>query len=283
LGHATTVEGSRHVRLDQIDPATVGGLTEAEADARLQPMAGELLELQELIYAAETHGVLVILQGMDAAGKDVTIRHVFMSANPESMRVKHFSHMTDEEEKHHFLWRAHLQTPGRGELVIFDRSYYEQVVLPQVQPDQDGQDGDADRVPERLDDIRHFERLLQHGGLLVFKFFLHVGKDEQERRLIERMENIETAWKISPRDWTARRSWDPYMTAYETTMNATATTDAPWYVVPADHQWFHNLVVLETLVERLRPYRDGWIEARNRRGEQEREEAREEAPEGVGA
>ncbi len=283
MAYATTIDGSRHVALDEVNPGDDGGLSEAQAGERLEPMARELLELQELIYAAETEGVLVILQGMDAAGKDVTIRHVFMSANPESIRVKHFSKMTEEEEQHHFLWRAHAETPGRGELVIFDRSYYEQAVMPQVEAAADGEETDDDDVEARFEDIRAFERILRRGGLLVFKFFLHVSNEEQERRLIERMENIETAWKISARDWTARRSWDAYMAAYERTMNATATPDEPWYVVPADHQWFHNLVVLQTLVERLRPYRDAWIEARSQRGAQERESARQEAPEGVGA
>jgi PPK2 family polyphosphate:nucleotide phosphotransferase len=278
MAHATLIDGSRHVSLREIDPADDGGLTEREANARLEPLSAELLELQELLYAAETHGVLVILQGMDAAGKDVTIRNVFAAATPEAIRVRHFKPMSDEEQKHDFLWRAHVATPARGELVIFDRSYYEQLVLPEIEHETT-----PEQTAERAEDVRAFESILRHSGVIVVKFFLHIGSAEQERRLVERMEQPDVAWKISGRDWKARESWDDYMAAYAKTMNATATPDAPWYLVPADHQWFHNLVVAETLVERLRPYRDGWVAARDERGRKKAAEAREAAPERVTA
>ncbi|MGI8703142.1 MAG: PPK2 family polyphosphate kinase [Candidatus Limnocylindrales bacterium] len=278
MTYATTIDGTRHVSLDEIEHAEAGGLTEEEAVARLEPLSHELRELQELLFAAETNGVVVVLQGMDASGKDVTIQNVFTVATPEAIRVKHFGQMTDEEEKHDFLWRAHATTPARGELVIFDRSYYEQIVLPQVEGD-----ATAEATTERAEDVKAFESILMHGGAIVVKFFLHVGADEPERRLVERMENRDTAWKISARDWRARRSWDAYMNAYETAMNQTATEKAPWHVVPADRQWFHNLVVAQTLVERLRPYREAWLDARDRRGERKASEAREEVPEEVSA
>ncbi len=274
MEYAITIDGSRHVRLEEVSPRADGGLDEAQAEERLRPLSRELRELQELMYAAETNGVLVILQGMDAAGKDVTIRNVFAAATPEAIRVEHFSSMTEEEEAHDFLWRAHAPMPRRGQLVIFDRSYYEQVVMPEVEGE-----ASAEATRERAEDITAFERILRRGGTVVVKFFLHVSKEEQERRLRERMDSMETAWKISARDWTARRSWDAYMTAYETTMNATATPDAPWYVVPADHQWFHDLAVAEALVERLRPHREAWTQARDRHGEEKVAEAREHAPE----
>jgi PPK2 family polyphosphate:nucleotide phosphotransferase len=276
LGYATTIDGTRYVSLADIDPAETRGLTEAEAVDRLEPLSRELRELQELLFAAETNGVLVVLQGMDASGKDVTIQNVFTVATPEAIRVKHFGKMTDEEEKHDFLWRAHAAMPARGELVIFDRSYYEQVVLPQVEDD-----ATEEATRERAGDVTAFEDILRHGGTVIVKFFLHVGNEEQERRLVERMENRDTAWKISPRDWKARRQWDDYMAAYEKTMNLTATRETPWHVVPADHQWLHNLVVAETLLEQLRPYRDAWLAARDLRGETKSAEAREEAPEEV--
>ncbi|MFL5680980.1 MAG: PPK2 family polyphosphate kinase [Chloroflexota bacterium] len=270
MSHATVIDGSRHVSLERLDPADELGMTESAATAALEPVAAELLELQELLYAAETHGVLVILQGMDAAGKDVTIRNVFAAATPEAIRVRHFKPMTDEEEKHDFLWRAHGATPARGEIVIFDRSYYEQLVLPEVE----GESTPA-KTAERAEDVRAFETILRHGGVIVVKFFLHIGNDEQERRLVERMERPDSAWKISARDWTAREAWDRYMAAYEDTMNSTATPESPWYLVPANRQWVHNLVVAETLVERLRPHRDEWIEAREARGAKKAAEARE--------
>jgi PPK2 family polyphosphate:nucleotide phosphotransferase len=269
--YATVIDGSDPVRLSEHDPADHAGLTEGEAQRRLEPLTDELRELQELLFAAETHGVLVILQGMDAAGKDVTIQNVFATATPEAIRVRHFTEMTDEEEAHGFLWRAHAVAPQHGELVIFDRSYYEQLVRPLVE----GEDDEAD-IDERVEDILAFESILRHAGTVIVKVFLHVSEIEQGRRLTERME--QEPWKISPNDWIARRSWGDYMRAYEMTMQRTATPEAPWLLVPADHQWFHDLVVAEALVERLGEYRDAWTEARDRTGKEKREEAEAEAP-----
>jgi PPK2 family polyphosphate:nucleotide phosphotransferase len=268
VGYATRVEGQRSFQLAGIDPGEDGGLDESEAEQRLATLTGELRELQELMFAAETNGILVILQGMDASGKDVTIGNVFAAADPASCRVAAFKEQTPEEEAHHFLWRADKLTPGHGELVIFDRSYYEQVLLPQVHDELA-----EDDVCRRFANINDFERLLHEHGIIVVKFFLHVSEEEQGRRLEDREANLETAWKISPRDWQERQFWDAYMAAYEATIDACASPHAPWYVTPADHQWFHNLAVAEALLERLRPYREDWIEARNQRGEQQRAEA----------
>jgi PPK2 family polyphosphate:nucleotide phosphotransferase len=271
---ATVVDGSRPFRLADIDPADDGGLDAAEARRRTEPLTDELRELQELLFAAETHGVLVILQGMDAAGKDVTIQNVFATATPEAIRVRHFTEMTEEEEAHGFLWRAHLAAPQHGELVIFDRSYYEQLVRPIV-------DGEADEatIDERVEDIRAFEAILRHAGIVVIKVFLHVSEAEQGRRLEERTE--QEPWKISANDWIARRSWDDYMRAYERSIERTATPESPWLVVPADHQWFHDLAVAEALVERLGEYREAWTTARDQKGEEKREEAEAERERGV--
>ena len=269
------VDGRDPLELGTIDPAADGGLDERTATERLDAVAGQLRELQELLFAAETNGVLVVLQGMDASGKDVTIQNVFRAATPEAIRVSHFTEPTDDERKHDFLWRAHAAAPGKGEVVIFDRSYYEQAVLPQVGEEE----GDDALVDQRHDDIVAFERLLQRAGVLVVKFFLSVSPDEQRRRLVDRMSARETAWKISARDWTARRKWDAYMAAYERTVTATATPDAPWYVVPADRQWFHNLAIAEILVERMLVHRDEWLEQRDERGREGRAEVAEEAPE----
>jgi PPK2 family polyphosphate:nucleotide phosphotransferase len=270
MAYATRIDGEQTFQLTRINPAEDGGLSEAEAEERLEALTAELRELQELMFAAACNGILVILQGMDAAGKDVTIGNVFKLADPASCRVAAFKEPTPEEEAHHFLWRADRETPALGDLVIFDRSYYEQVILSQVHDEQP----DAE-IRRRFQQIEDFESLLVAHGTIVVKYFLHVSAAEQERRLWERQENIETAWKISPRDWRERRFWDAYMTAYETTINATASAEAPWFVVPADHQWFHNLAVAESLVDCLRPYRERWIEARNQRGEENRAEAEE--------
>ena len=170
-----------------------GGLDESEAEQRLAELTAELRELQELMFAAETNGILVILQGMDASGKDVTIGNVFAAADPASCRVAAFKEPTPEEEAHHFLWRADRLTPGHGELVIFDRSYYEQVILPQVHDELP-----EDEIRRRFANINEFERLLHEHGIIVVKVFLHVSEEEQSRRLEEREANpLETAWKIS--------------------------------------------------------------------------------------
>jgi PPK2 family polyphosphate:nucleotide phosphotransferase len=268
VGYATRVERDESFQLGGIDPSEHGGLDESEAERRLAELTTELRELQELMFAAETNGIFVILQGMDASGKDVTIGNVFAAADPASCRVAAFKEPTPEEEAHHFLWRADRLTPGHGELVIFDRSYYEQVLLPQVHDELP-----EDDIRRRFASINDFERLLHEHGIIVVKVFLHVSEEEQGRRLEEREANLETAWKISPRDWRERQFWNAYMTAYETTINACASPHAPWYVTPADHRWFHNLAVAEALVEHLRPYRKPWTEARNKRGKEQRAEA----------
>lgn len=270
MPYATVIDGDRPLRLGEIDPQTDGGLSQAKAEARLAALQAELRELQELLFAAETHGVLVVLQGMDASGKDVTIQHVFATATAEAIRVAHFTKMTPLEAGHDFLWRAHAAAPAHGELVIFDRSYYEEVVVPQVK-------GEAtpEETREKCEDIVAFERLLRHGGTVIVKVFLHVGEDQQERRLAEREADDGSAWKVSANDWLARQSWDAYMAAYEETLNGTATPEAPWHVVPADHEWFHNLAVAEALVATLRPYRGDWLAERTRIGEEKRAEAQE--------
>ena len=271
MGYAIEVTGEWRVRLDGIDPAADGGLTREEADERLAALTAELRDLQELVYAAEANAVLVVLQGMDAAGKDVTIANVFDATNPQSCRVKAFKPRTEEEAAHDFLWRAHASMPRLGELVILDRSYYEQVVTERVTGEVA-----EEVVRRRYGHINAFERLLSDDGrTIILKCFLHVGREEQGKRLAEREANPETAWKISARDWTSREAWDDYMAAYEAAINACASDEAPWYVVPADHQWFHNLAVAEALVECLRPYRDAWLTARDRRGNKGRAEARQ--------
>jgi PPK2 family polyphosphate:nucleotide phosphotransferase len=290
MSYAHVVDGSTPLRLADVDPAGHGDLREASATRRLESLTEKLRELQDLLFAAETDGVLVILQGMDAAGKDVTIRNVFAAASPEAIRVKHFTEMTEEEQAHDFLWRAHLAVPKRGELVIFDRSYYEQLILPQVVDDDDDSDdqdpgvaaaaADPAVLRSRFEDARAFESILRHGRIVVVKVFLHVSAEEQERRLRERMGDPTKAWKVSANDWRARRSWDRYMHAYEATINATATPEAPWAVIPADVQWFHNLAVAELLVDRLTEHRDDWLAARERIGKEKQDEARDEMADG---
>ena len=266
----TKVDGTRPFAIDEAPTLIESSIDETTAESRLAERQSQLRELQELMFASETNGVLVVLQGMDAAGKDVIIQNVFATATAEAIRVEHLSAMTEEEEAHDFLWRAHAVCPARGELVIFDRSYYEQVINPLVYDD-----GPDPLVDERCEDIIAFERLLRRGGTVVIKVMLHVGFDEQERRLQEREGNEETAWKISGNDWVGRTKWPRYMAAFERVVNATATPESPWHVVPADDQSLLNVAVAELLVRELSQHRDAWVEARRRVGEEKRSEARE--------
>lgn len=266
----TKVDGTRPFAIDEAPTRIESSIDETTAESRLAERQSQLRELQELMFASETNGVLVVLQGMDAAGKDVIIQNVFATATAEAIRVEHLSAMTEEEEAHDFLWRAHAVCPSRGELVIFDRSYYEQVINPLVYDD-----GPDSLVDERCEDIIAFERLLRRGGTVVVKVMLHVGFEEQERRLQEREGNEETAWKISGNDWVGRTKWPRYMAAFERVVDATATPESPWHVVPADDQSLLNVAVAELLVSELSQHRDAWVEARRRVGEEKRSEARE--------
>ena len=266
----TKVDGTRPFAIDEAPTLIESSIDETTAESRLAERQSQLRELQELMFASETNGVLVVLQGMDAAGKDVIIQNVFATATAEAIRVEHLSAMTEEEEAHDFLWRAHAVCPARGELVIFDRSYYEQVINPLVYDD-----GPDPLVDERCEDIIAFERLLRRGGTVVIKVMLYVGFDEQERRLQEREGNEESAWKISGNDWVGRTKWPRYMAAFERVVNATATPESPWHVVPADDQSLLNVAVAELLVRELSQHRDAWVEARRRVGEEKRSEARE--------
>ncbi|HVM30102.1 MAG TPA: PPK2 family polyphosphate kinase [Candidatus Limnocylindrales bacterium] len=278
MSQAFVVDGSRSFDLDEVDPSGGESRSDEQAERRLEKLVPELLDLQALVQAAEKHAVLIILQGMDAAGKDLTIQQALGTANPEAIRVKHFSEMTEDEALHDFLWRAHNVTPARGEWVVFDRSYYEQVVEPIV----DGETNEQETA-ERCRDIRDFERILHNAGTIVIKLFLHVSRDEQERRLVERMEQDETAWKISASDWEDHRRWDDFMKAWAATISATATPDAPWLIVPADRDAIRNLAAAEAVVERLRSYREEWAAERTRIGSEKRQEALKEAPEHVRA
>ena len=269
MDEVIVVDGAKPFVIADAPTRADGGLSAEELERGLADHQRELRELQELMFASEANGVLVILQGMDAAGKDVTIQHVFATATAEAIRVVHFTKMTEEEAAHDFLWRAHREVPKRGEMVIFDRSYYEQLVIPLVEDEHN-----QERFDEHAEDVVAFERILQRGGAIVIKVLLHVGEEEQERRLREREENDETAWKISDNDWISREKWDRFMEAFERVVNATATADAPWHIVPADHQAFHNLAVAELLVSALRPYRERWLTERTRIGKEKRDEAR---------
>ncbi len=206
-----------------------------------------------------------MLQGRDTSGKDGTIRAVFDYVNAAGCRVESFKVPTADELAHDFLWRCHKVTPARGMVTVFNRSHYEDVLVVRVH----------DIAPEatwrkRYKHINHWEELLTDSGTIILKFMLHISKDEQEERLLAREEDATKSWKLSVGDWQERRYWDAYTAAYEDALTKCSTKDAPWFVVPADRKWFRNLAITETMVETLRPLRDGWLAKLAKQGETER-------------
>lgn len=246
-------------RLSDCDPAECQDLTvdKAEAKEMLQQGIELLAGLQERLYASDRWSVLIVLQAMDAAGKDSVIKHVMAGLNPQGVEVHPFKQPSAEELDHNFLWRAARRLPERGRIGIFNRSYYEEVLVVRVHPELLEQQklpaslNGKDIWQHRFDDIRNFERHLARNGTLVLKFFLHVSKEEQRRRFLDRIEEPAKRWKFSMNDVNERKLWDDYQRAYEDMIRNTSRPEAPWFVVPADHKWFTRMVVAGTLVQEL--------------------------------
>jgi PPK2 family polyphosphate:nucleotide phosphotransferase len=245
-------------RLKDFDPAETLGLKSKEhAQETLEHGIARLCDLQEKLFAQDRWAILVVLQAMDAAGKDSTIKHVMSGLNPQGCSVSSFKEPSSEELNHDFVWRAARAFPERGKIGIFNRSYYEEVLVVRVHPEILSRERlPADLVSgkiwqERFEDIRAFERYLRRNGIVVLKFFLNVSKKEQKRRFLERLDQPEKNWKFSASDVLERQHWDEYMSAYEEMIRNTSTKRAPWYVVPADHKWFTRVVVAEALVHAL--------------------------------
>ncbi|MCI0642465.1 MAG: polyphosphate kinase 2 family protein [Gemmataceae bacterium] len=221
----------------------------SRAKAILEQDLAELAKAQELLYADDRHAVLIILQAMDAAGKDGTIKHVMSGINPQGCQVYSFKKPSSEELDHNFLWRCMKRLPERGRIGIFNRSYYEDVLVVKVHPELLEQSklpaGKRDKTfwENRYEDINTFERHLVRNGTVILKFFLNVSKEEQKRRFLERLERPEKHWKFSAADLHERGFWNDYMRAYEDALSATSTDWAPWYIVPADHKWVTRTVV----------------------------------------
>ena len=238
-------DAARHV----VDPEA--------APALLAAGVARLSELQELLYAENSWSLLCVFQAMDAAGKDGTIKHVMSGVNPQGVQVTAFKAPGPAELDHDFLWRITRALPERGRIGIFNRSHYEEVLVARVHPDILARQ----RLPaavatkrlwkQRLEDIAAYERYLARQGTVVLKFFLHVSKDEQRRRLLQRIDDPAKNWKFNPSDVAERDHWDAYMAAYQAAIRATATRIAPWYVIPADHKWFTRLVVVRAMIDAL--------------------------------
>ncbi|QLY26757.1 PPK2 family polyphosphate kinase [Bdellovibrio sp. KM01] len=206
----------------------------------------KLGRVQELIFAESKHKVLIILQGLDTSGKDGTVKHVFSATNPQGLRVVSFKRPTEIEMRHDYLWRVHKQTPERGEMVIFNRSHYEDLIVPLVHKTIP-----LKQVKDRISDVNAFEKMLVREGVTILKFFLHISRKEQALRLRERIENPEKHWKFELSDLTERRHWSDYQTAYGEVIQDTHHTDRPWFIVPADDKNLRNLIISSILLERL--------------------------------
>ncbi len=234
------------VRLGERKTDDHGELERHEAEKATAELNGHLERLQELLYAESRHRVLVVLQAMDAGGKDGTIRHVFDGVNPAGVRVASFKQPTPAELAHDYLWRVHSHVPGSGELVIFNRSHYEDVLIVRVD-----ELVPAGRWKKRYRHIVDFERLLADEGTTIVKLFLHISRVEQKKRFEDRLSDPTKQWKFSHGDLAVRERWDDYQDAYEDAIRETSTAWAPWYVIPADKNWYRNLVVSQILVDTL--------------------------------
>jgi PPK2 family polyphosphate:nucleotide phosphotransferase len=253
------VPGSK-VKLSGRDPDdTAGYRRKQDAKAALAGNVKRLAELQYLLYAENRRALLVVLQAMDAGGKDGTIRHVMGPMNPQSCKVTSFKAPTEEELAHDFLWRIHRAVPRKGEIGIFNRSHYEDVLIVRVHAEAAKPGASQPRpaaVPKavwskRYEQINAFEKALTAAGVHILKFFLHISKDEQLKRLKRRLEDPRRHWKADPRDFAERKLWEAYMAAYEDALSKCSTKRAPWYVIPANKKWFRNLAVSEIIAETL--------------------------------
>jgi PPK2 family polyphosphate:nucleotide phosphotransferase len=258
LSEMFRVEDGDKFRLKDCDPSDTGPF-ESKEDVKgtLQKGVERLAELQEKLYAQDRWALLLIFQAMDAAGKDSTIEHVMSGVNPQGVDVSSFKAPSAEEIDHDFLWRTSRALPERGRIGIFNRSYYEEVLVVRVHPEilkaQHLPDACRSKgvFDDRFQDIRAFERYLCRNGVVVIKFFLHVSKAEQRRRFLARLERPEKNWKFSTADLKERGYWNDYMKAYEDAIRQTATKHAPWYVVPADHKWFTRVAVAAAIITAL--------------------------------
>jgi len=258
LAKAYRVDDGKHFRLKDFDPADTGEWkSEDDAKDQVQKDIARMADLQAKLYAQDNWSVLLIFQALDAAGKDGTIKHVMSGVNPEGCNVHSFKTPSDTELQHDFLWRTTRHLPERGHIGIFNRSYYEEVLIVRVHSEILQQE----KLPpslvtkkiweERFQDIHDFERHMARNGTVIRKFFLHLSKKEQRKRFLSRLDEPEKNWKFSAADIRERKYWDDYQKAYEEMIRHTASKHAPWYVVPADNKWFTHLVVAAAIVETL--------------------------------
>jgi PPK2 family polyphosphate:nucleotide phosphotransferase len=252
-----TVTDGKHFHLSDFDPGDTGKLSKSpKVESQIALNIEELAKLQDVLYADNKYGVLVILQAMDGAGKDGIIKHIMTGLNPQGVVVTPFKVPSAEELDHDYLWRSNEHLPERGNIAIFNRSYYEDVLVVKVH-DLVVQNLPRELVGKdiwqiRYRQLRDYELYMHENGIVVIKFFLHLSKEEQTKRLLDRIDNPDKNWKFSPGDLNERQYWDHYQKAYEEMITATATEIAPWYIIPADHKWFTRLLASDVLIQRLK-------------------------------
>jgi PPK2 family polyphosphate:nucleotide phosphotransferase len=257
LAKAYRIERGKHFRIKDYDPADTGDWKEEQAAQALQKGIAQMAELQDQLYAQDQWSLLLVIQAMDAAGKDGLIKHVMSGVNPEGCQVYSFKKPSEAELQHDFLWRTTCSLPERGHIGIFNRSYYEEVLVVRVHPEILG----AQKLPpalvgkklwnERFEDIRCFERHMLRSGTVIRKFFLHLSKKEQKKRFLARLDQPEKNWKFSAADIHERECWGDYQDAYEDMIRNTSTKECPWHVIPADNKWFTRLAVSAVIVDTL--------------------------------
>jgi len=259
LAGAFEVKRGESFRLKDFDPAETQGFHSKEKAAELLHESTTMLcDLQEKLYAQDQWAVLLVIQAMDAAGKDSLVKHVMSGVNPQGCEVTSFKQPSAEELNHDYLWRAARRLPERGHIGVFNRSFYEEVLVVRVHQELlSRQHLPASLVTkkiwkERFEDIHNFEKYLSHNGVVILKFFLNVSKEEQKRRFLDRLNEPEKNWKFSEADVRERQCWDDYMHAYEELIQHTASPEAPWYVIPADHKWFAHMAVSAAIIHALK-------------------------------
>lgn len=243
------VTPGENVNLRQYDPAETFNISKRKAEKEVEDHVKELAEFHDLLYAEDKRALLIVLQGMDAAGKDGTIRHVMSGVNPQGCTVTSFKEPSTKELEHDFLWRIHAAVPEKGSIGIFNRSHYEDVLVVRVHRIVAKQIWQA-----RYEQINAFERILVENDVCLLKFFLHISREEQEKRFQQRLDDPQKNWKISPADFREREYWDEYQKAYEDAITKCSTKEAPWYIIPSDHKWFRNYCVSHIVLHTLQSF-----------------------------
>jgi len=258
------VKPGQKVNLEDYDTKYIGNYKEEEAKDKLKKNRKKLSEIQETFYASNTHSMLIVFQAMDAAGKDGAIKHVMSGINPQGCTVYSFKKPSDQDLEHDFFWRHYQCLPERGQIVIFNRSHYENVLVTKVHPEFimseniPGIDSVEDIKPEfwtdRYDQINSFEKTIFKNGTIILKFFLHLSKEEQKNRFLDRINEVDKNWKFSSGDVKERKFWDDYQRAFEDALSATSQENAPWYIIPADNKWFSRIAISDIIINKLKSF-----------------------------